>query len=59
MFLSAVCTLILTAPIQDPLVRSDTMLHFSKTVPVKKQTDLLRVSTFFFSNFSFLGELSL
>ncbi len=41
MFLSAVWTLILTAPIQcrGP-IGEQVMLHFSKSVPVKKQTHL-------------------
>ncbi len=43
MFLSAVWTHILTAPIQLQIINwwaSDLMLHFSKSVPIKKQTHL-------------------
>ncbi len=62
LFFSAIWSLILTAPIRIHWWASDVMLHFSKSVPMKKQTHLpymlnrLRVH---FQQFSFLGKLFL
>ncbi len=40
MFLSAVWTLILTAPIHRESIGEQVMLHFSESVPMKKQTHI-------------------
>ncbi len=59
MFLSAVWTLILTAPIHcRASITKQVMLHFSKSVPMKKQTHLLwPEGKETLSELSFLGEL--
>ncbi len=64
MFLSAVWTLILTAPIhcRASIAEQVEMLHFSRSVRMKKQTHLhlgWSEGEYIFSIFSFSGELFL
>ncbi len=59
MFLSAVWTLILTAPIQDPLVSKWYNAKFLQNCSGEETNWFTESEYIFFSNFSFLGELSL